>query len=244
MDEVRTDMEKLRIVIEKKDHRSKVLIAALIALAISAALLAACFYAEIEQIRADSAAASKALSQEGAKSASEIDLATALRTSAVDRVIEGESFPSYSASQIMSLDVSQPSGATVSDLELVTRGGLVGLEEAFYKAEQDYGVNCLFVMAIAAHESANGTICFRPNNMFGFGSSGFSSKAEGIDVVARTLANSYLSPGGSLYSGKTISSVNKRYAASTTWDDKVAANMVRYYATISEHRNAVLDKLK
>ena len=46
--------------------------------------------------------------------------------------------PTYSASQIMSLDVSQPSGATVSDLELVTRGGLVGLEEAFYKAEQDY----------------------------------------------------------------------------------------------------------
>lgn len=99
-------------------------------------------------------------------------------------------------------------------------------------------------MAIAAHESANGTMCFRPNNMFGFGSSGFSSKAEGIDVVSKTLANSYLSPGGSLYSGKTISSVNKKYAASTTWDDKVARNMVNYYSIISKKHNDALNKLK
>ena len=126
----------------------------------------------------------------------------------------------------------------------MTTGGLVGLEEAFYQAEQDYGINCLFVMAIAAHESANGTMCFASNNMFGYGTSGFSSKAEGIDVVSGALANSYLSPGGSLYSGKTISDVNKKYAASTTWDDKVARNMVSYYATISKSRSAALDRLK
>ncbi|MCI5535807.1 MAG: glucosaminidase domain-containing protein, partial [Clostridiales bacterium] len=120
----------------------------------------------------------------------------------------------------------------------------VGLEEAFWQAEQNYDVNCLFVMAIASHESANGTMCFRPNNMFGFGTSGFSSKAECIDVVSRALANNYLSTSGSLYSGKTISSVNKRYAASTTWDDKVARNMTRYYSVISQHHNAALEKLK
>ena len=80
--------------------------------------------------------------------------------------------------------------------------------------------------------------------MFGFGSSGFSSKAECIDVVSRALAQNYLSPGGSLYSGKTISDVNKRYASSSTWDDKVARNMTNYYSVISVHHNKALDRLK
>ena len=142
------------------------------------------------------------------------------------------------------MDVSKPSGVTVSDLKLVTQGNLVGLEDSFLKAEKDYGVNCLFVMAIASLESANGTMCFKPNNMFGFGSSGFSSKAECIDVVSRALAQNYLSPGGSLYSGKTISDVNKRYASSSTWDDKVARNMTNYYSVISVHHNKALDRLK
>lgn len=142
------------------------------------------------------------------------------------------------------MDVSKPSGVTVSDLELVTRGALVGLEEAFWQAEQDYGINCLFVMAIASHESANGTMCYAPNNMFGYGGISFDSKEECIDTVARNLAGSYLNPRGGLYSGKTISSVNKRYAASTTWDDKVARNMVVYYGTISENHNAALEKLE
>lgn len=197
-----------------------------------------------EMIRADSAKASSIMAEEGASAASNVDLAGALRTSTVNAVIENESIPAYSASQVMQLDVSKKSGVTLSDLKLVTKGNLVGLEEAFLKAEQDYNINCLFVMAIASLESANGTICFKPNNMFGYGNTGFSSKAEGIDVVSRALAQNYLSPGGSLYSGKTISDVNKRYASSSTWDDKVAKNMASYYSVISENHNAALNKLK
>lgn len=192
----------------------------------------------------ESAALESRLLKEKSSAAVDIDLANALRTSTVNRVIENESIPAYSVSQIRSLDMSKPSGATLSDLKLVTRGNLKGLESAFLKAEQDYGVNCLFVMAIASLESADGTICFRPNNMFGYGNSGFSSKAEGIDVVSRALAQKYLRPGASLYSGKTISDVNKRYAASSTWDDKVASRMASYYATISKNHNAALEKLK
>lgn len=239
------NMKKIcEINISRSSSFKKIVVLVSVIAVITAASIPAAMYIKIKDIRSDAAKASKILSQQGAASAEDIDLANVLRTSTVNKVIEGESIPAYSTSQVMALDVSKPSGVTVSDLKLVTKGGLSGLEEAFYKAEQDYGINCLFVMAIAAHESANGTICFRPNNMFGFGSSGFSSKAEGIDVVSRTLANSYLSPGGSLYSGKTISSVNKRYAASTTWDDKVARNMVSYYSTISKNHNAALDKLK
>ena len=120
----------------------------------------------------------------------------------------------------------------------------MGIEDAFLKAEQDYGINCLFVMAIGSLESANGTICFRPNNMFGFGGRGFSPKSECVDVVARTLEYSYLTPGGSLYNGKRITDVNKRYAASSTWDDKVCRNMAHYYAVIAPAHNARLEQLK
>lgn len=227
----------------KRSYVKVVLLSAAV-LIVAIAAFALGIYAAAEDIRQEASNASKILTEEGASAATDVDLANALRTSTVDKVIEDKSIPSYSVSQVMQLDVSQPSGVTASDLELVTKGGLVGLEDAFVKAEQDYGVNCLFVMAIAAHESANGTMCFKPNNMFGFGSSGFSSKAECIDVVSRALANNYLSPSGSLYSGKTISSVNKRYAASTTWDDKVASNMASYYSIISRNHNAALDKLK
>ena len=216
----------------------------ILTLALSAAMFAVGMLAGIGETKARSAAASRSLTAEISAFGKEVDLADALRVSTVNAVIEEESIPAYTNAQIRSLDVSKPSGVTKSDLKLVTQGALVGLEDAFLKAEQDYGINCLFVMAIASHESANGTICFRPNNMFGFGRSGFSSKAEGIDVVSRALARNYLSPGGSLYSGKTISDVNKRYAASTTWDDKVASKMTHYYSVISSHHNAALEKLK
>lgn len=222
----------------------KALIIVVATIVFSVILLVVGMNASINNINSTAITAEKALADEKLSAAKDVDISNALRKSAVNKVIAKESIPAYSTSQIMSMDVSQPSGVSVSDLKLVTAGNLVGLEESFYKAEQDYGVNCLFVMAIASHESANGTICFRPNNMFGFGSSGFSSKAECIDVVARALANNYLSTSGSLYSGKTISDVNKRYAASTTWDDKVARNMTNYYSVISQHHNAALEKLK
>lgn len=198
----------------------------------------------VRDIDAAAANADKALLKEKSASASKVEIRDTLRVSTVNKVIEKESIPAYSESQIRKLDVSKPSGVTVSDLKLVTQGDLKGLESAFLKAEKDYGVNCLFVMAIASLESADGTICFRPNNMFGYGNSGFSSKAEGIDVVSKALAKKYLTPGASLYSGKTISDVNKRYASSSTWDDKVASRMTSYYSTISKNHNAALNKLK
>jgi len=230
--------------IRKKGFSWKIIVAVLLILAASAALAVWGMNTAIHQINASAAKANAQLVEKSKSTAKDVEIASTLRKSTVKKVIKEESFPSYTNAQIRSLDVSKPSGASVSDLKLVTQGNLRGLEEAFWQAEQDYDVNCLFVMAIAAHESANGTICFKPNNMFGYGSSGFSSKAECIDVVSRALANNYLSTSGSLYSGKTIASVNRRYAASTTWDDKVANNMTRYYATISQHHNAALEKLK
>ena len=235
----RTKEEKQKPFLDKR-----VLILTLSILACCLVLMAVGILVGAYQINRSAAEADRGLTAEALSSAEEVDLANALRIATVNHVFAEEAIPAYTNAQIRQMDMSQPSGVTVSDLKLVTRGGLVGLESAFVKAEQDYGVNCLFVMSIASLESANGTICFRPNNMFGFGQSGFSSKAEGIDVVSRALARNYLSPGGSLYSGKTIADVNKRYASSSTWDDKVANNMTRYYSVISKHHNAALEKLR
>lgn len=232
---------------EKPPFFSKRVVALILSgIVLSVVLFAAGLFGAAHQIREDAAAASAALTKEKLSAAADVDLANALRTSTVNNVIAGEAIPAYSTAEVMAMDMSQPSGVTVSDLELVTQAGLVGLEPAFVKAEQDYGINCLFVMAIAAHESANGTINGAGNNMFGWGggSIAFSSKEECIDTVARGLANNYLSPGGSLYTGNTISAVNTRYAASTAWDDRVAANMVYYYSIISENHNAALEKLQ
>lgn len=216
----------------------------LIALTLSVALFAFSIYAGSFKMRASSDAEAAKTAQEVSQEAKPVDIANKLRKSTVDEVYEGESIPAYSYNEVWNMDVSQPSGVTADELKLVTRGNLVGLEDAFVKAENDYGVNCLFVMGIASLESANGTICFKPNNMFGFGNRGFSSKAECIDVVSRALARNYLTPGGGLYNGKRITDVNRRYAASSTWDEKVCRNMTRYYSVISSYHNEQLEKLK
>ena len=198
----------------------------------------------VEGALKSAASADKKLLKKNAKQAEPVEIANALREDTVAKVVEDQSIPAYTYDQCWNLDVSKPSGVTLADLKLVSRGAFVGIEDAFLKAEQDYGINCLFVMGIASLESANGTICFRPNNMFGFGGRGFSSKSECVDVVARALEYNYLTPGGSLYNGPRITDVNKRYAASSTWDEKVCRNMARYYATIAPAHNAQLEKLK
>lgn len=187
---------------------------------------------------------SKEKAADAASDLREYNLKEELRLTAVGNVLEQEEIPKYSYEEVSNMDVSKPSGVTVADLKLVTKKNLVGLEEAFYKAEQDYGINALFVLAIASHESAYGTHCFRPNNLFGFGRKGYASKEECIDVVAKCLATKYLKPGASLYSGNTIDSVNKRYAADPAWDAKVAKKMVSFYEIISENHNRNLQKLR
>ena len=179
------------------------------------------------------------------KEAKEVNIPNALRTYTTKRLTKQETIPSYSLKQIYNLDLRNPSGVTASDLKLVTSSGLVGLEDSFVKAEEKYGVNCVFLMSIASLESAKGTMMFRPNNMFGYGKSGFSSKSEGINVVASGLSSSYLNPGASLYGGSpTVQGVNKRYASNPDWYAKVAKYMEEYYSVISKRHNEALNKIK
>lgn len=121
----------------------------------------------------------------------------------------------------------------------------------FYYAEQEYGINGIFLAAIAIHESGWGTskIALEKNNLFGYmaydnspylSSKEFGTYSEGIDLLARVLVKYYLNPSGTevyggniaegkYYNGKTLSGVNKRYASDSTWSNKVYKIMQNLY---------------
>ena len=203
---------------------------------LSIMLLLIALWLGVGRVHSESKEAAAAIANEKNASAQEIDLA--------NRVLEKEEIPAYSYAQVQSMDMSVPSGVTVDDLKLVTKHKLVGTEETLYKLEQEYDLNCLFLLAIASHESAYGTAQFRPNNVCGYGGKGFSSVNECLETVGRALANSYLSPSGAYYKGNTIAAVNRTYAADGSWNVKVAKKVAYFYQVISENHNAQLEKLK
>ena len=223
-------------------RRTLLLIAAGTILSILLILLS--LWLGVERIHSESQEAAIAIAEEKNASAQEIDLANTLRETTVDFVIEQEEIPAYTYVQVQAMDMSIPSGVTVDDLKLVTRYKLVGTEETLYKLEQEYDLNCLFLLAIASHESAYGTAQFRPNNVCGYGGKGFSSINECLETVGRALANSYLSPSGAYYKGNTIAAVNRTYAADGAWNVKVARKVAYFYQIISENHNAQIEKLK
>ncbi|MCF0144290.1 MAG: glucosaminidase domain-containing protein [Firmicutes bacterium] len=184
------------------------------------------------------------IAKEKSAASQEIDLGNTLRQQTVDYVIEKEEIPAYTYAQVQAMDMSKPSGVTVDDLKQVTRYKLVGTEETLYNLEQNYNINCLLLLAIASHESAYGTMQFHPNNVCGYGYSGFASVNQCLDTVGRALAKNYLDPHGSYYKGNTIDAVNKTYAADPAWDSKVAKKVTYFYKVISENHNKQLEKLQ
>ncbi len=211
---------------------------------LSIVLLLLALWLGVNRLSSDSKEAMAAIADEKNASAQEIDLANTLRKTTVDYVIEKEEIPAYSYAEVQSMDMSVPSGVTVDDLKQVTRYKLVGTEETLYNLEQEYDLNCLFLLAIASHESAYGTAQFRPNNVCGYGGKGFPSVNACLETVGKALANSYLSPSGSYYKGQTIAAVNRTYAADGSWNVKVAKKVAYFYKVIRENHNAQLEKLK
>ena len=216
----------------------------IIALALSVTLFFAGLFLGASKMKSASDASAASDAKAAAKQAEQIDLGNVLRQKTVNKVLKEETIPAYSYAEVCNMDMSKPSGATVEDLKLVTRYELVGLEEKLYQMEQDYDLNCLFLLGIASHESAYGTSQFHPNNICGYGYSGFPSKEACLDQVGRVLAKNYLNPSGPYYKGTTIDSVNRTYAADPAWDSKVARKVTYFYEVISENHNKQLNKLK
>ncbi len=148
------------------------------------------------------------------------------------------------------MDLSVPSGLTLSDFKTVLSGNLSDKNkifeqnaEVFYNAEQKYNINGIFLAAVGIHESAWGTsrLAMDKNNLFGFNANDrdpynlattFNDYENAIYAVAEALSTKYLHTTGTLindsivasgayYNGTTLKSVNIRYASDEGWADKV-----------------------
>lgn len=107
-------------------------------------------------------------------------------------ISRGESRPQFDASDLRVLSNLDSHG-----LSKFLRGGLKGHEDAFLRAEQKHGINALFLVALARHESGNGTYKYMDrNNIFSWGANtnspndaiAFDSIEDCIDTVAGRLS--------------------------------------------------------
>lgn len=159
------------------------------------------------------------------------------------------------------MDLSSPSGLTLSDYKTVLSNNLSDKNkifeqnaEVFYKAEQKYKVNGIFIAAVGIHESAWGTskIASDKKNLFGFtaydsdpynSATTFDSYENAINKVAETLSTKYLHTAGTkigddliatgaYFNGTSAKSVNVRYASDEAWADKVFNYMQYLYGKL------------
>ena len=114
-------------------------------------------------------------------------------------------------------DMRTITGYDGATLELCLEDAMVGLGETFSRAEQEYGVNALFLISICEFESANGTssLARNRNNLAGLGGSGnwasFSSFEDCVEYLAELLSSEYLNPDSSFFHGFTTKGVCQTY---------------------------------
>ena len=129
------------------------------------------------------------------------------------------------------MDISTRTNLTEEDLLKITRGTeLEGVESACVKAEEDYGVNSLFILSVAAQESGWGKsyLSHTRNNLFGIcafdtnvnAASSFSSKGQCIEYFARLIRNEYFSKGRT-----DPYSIGAIYASDQRWAKAVSTHM-------------------
>ena len=156
------------------------------------------------------------------------------------------------------LDLTEPSGLTLSDYKTILSGISQDKNkifeqsaEAFYNVEKKYKINGVFLAAIGIHESAWGTsrIANDKINLFGYmaydndpynSAKTFETYEEAINTVGEALAKNYLYVRGTAinegiiasgvyFNGTTAKSVNVRYATDEGWADKVYSYMQFLY---------------
>ena len=163
------------------------------------------------------------------------------------KIVEKNRIARIKDSLTKEMDLTAPSGLTLSDYKTILgynasdkNSIFADNYEAFYNAEQKYGVNGIFIAAIGIHESGWGTsyLAKEKNNLFGYraydrdpinSAQDFESYESAINVVAEALSKNYLTPTGSFYNGTTIESVNKKYASDKAWHEKVFSYMEYLY---------------
>lgn len=163
------------------------------------------------------------------------------------KILEKNRIAKLQAELSIDMDLSKPSGLTLSDYKTIFKyntsdknGIFADNVEVFYNAEQKYQINGIFLAAIGIHESAWGTstIAKEKYNLFGYraydrdplnSAMSFESYEECINTVAEALQTNYLTETGAYYNGTTVKDVNVRYASDTGWAEKVYAYMEYLY---------------
>lgn len=121
------------------------------------------------------------------------------------------------------MDVRKPSGITAEELHEVMYYDENDYAPYYVEAERRYGINAIFLYAIAQNESQNGrsAIAKNKNNLFGWtGNDGhmrFNSVEECIYYVAEALQNNYLNPDGRYFSGYSLRDVSRHYNDNDYW---------------------------
>ena len=157
-------------------------------------------------------------------------------------IIQTEEQPTEEQKQVSNLNISfdmnllTKSNITIEELQKgFANTNMQGLEQYFINAENETGINAIYLAGLATHESGWNTSDFarERNNLFGWQSydsnlnatKRFASKEESIMIVARALKKMYLSENGCYFNGYKISDISKRYASDKQHDQKVFRNM-------------------
>jgi len=159
------------------------------------------------------------------------------------------------------MDLSKPSGLSLNQFRKILQYDendknriFTDNCDYFYYAEQEYGINGIFLAAVAIHESGWGSskISKEKNNLFGYmaydsspydSAQYFESYAEGIDLLARVFVKYYLNEKGievydgniaegKYYQGNTLKDVNSYYASDDNWSHAVFEIMKKLYGKL------------
>ena len=159
-----------------------------------------------------------------------------------EEIIQTEEQSTEEQKQVSNLNISfdmnllTKSNITIEELQKgFANTNMQGLEQYFINAENETGINAIYLAGLATHESGWNTSKFarERNNLFGWQSydsnlnatKRFATKEESIMTVARALKKMYLSENGCYFNGYKISDISKRYASDKQHDQKVFRNM-------------------
>ena len=153
------------------------------------------------------------------------------------------------------LDLKTPTNYTAEDLDnyltvmypatykvKIADSPLAGLGSTFKEMEAQYGVNALYLMAHAIHESAWGTsyIAQTKQNLYGINATdldpegnadSYASFEDSVKRAAEFVATGYFSPTSWKYNGSILGNkgkgMNVQYASDPFWGEKIAGHMYR-----------------
>lgn len=121
-----------------------------------------------------------------------------------------------------------PSNISANQLKRALYYDLKEYAEDFIEAENQTGVNAVFLASVAALESGWGrsNVAKNKNNLYGWTTDTgdymeFESKEECIKFIAQKFKELYLSPEGKYFKGYEVESVNYYYNGRPAWAEAV-----------------------